>query len=95
MKKLPRSLRNKYVVSTLIFSVWVGVFSDIDAWFMFKKHRELSRKKAELEKYEHQTAQALQALEELSSDSRNIEKFAREQYFMKRENEDVFVIRRN
>jgi cell division protein FtsB len=31
-------------------------------------------------------------LNELKTDRDNLEKFAREQYFMKKENEDVFVI---
>ena len=32
-------------------------------------------------------------LEELRTDRENLEKFAREQYLMKRENEDIFIVK--
>ncbi len=31
-------------------------------------------------------------LHELKTDSKNLEKFAREQYLMKKDNEDIFII---
>jgi cell division protein FtsB len=45
-------------------------------------------KKYYLEKIKSDTKK----LEELRTDRENLEKFAREQYLMKRDNEDVFIV---
>jgi hypothetical protein len=51
--------------------------------------RELeAEKNFYLKKYEQDSKR----LKELRTDNENLEKFAREQYLMKKENEDVFVI---
>ena len=42
--------------------------------------------------YEKQTQVATEQLKELQTDPANLEKFAREKYFMKKNNEDVYVL---
>jgi len=41
--------------------------------------------------YEKQTQAATEQLKELQTNPANMEKFAREKYFMKKANEDVYV----
>ena len=41
---------------------------------------------------EHDSQSAKQQIIELTTDSASLEKFAREEYRMKRENEEIFVI---
>jgi len=53
------------------------------------KIRELN---GQIEYYRNQTEQDKQKLKELESDKDHIEKFARENYLMKKENEDVFIV---
>ena len=49
--------------------------------------------KEQLDYYEEQNQQTSESLAEITSDKNTLERFAREQYFMKRSNEDIFVIR--
>lgn len=51
--------------------------------------RQLEKDKAY---YEKKIIEDSQRLKELKTNKENLEKFAREQYLMKRDNEDVFVI---
>jgi len=52
----------------------------------------LSTKRSEHEQYERDIKQVRAELHELNGDLALLEKFAREKYLMKRDNEDVFVL---
>lgn len=54
--------------------------------------REVSKLQQEKEFYLEQTSSVKKDLKELDSNLITVEKFAREKYFMKKDNEDVFVI---
>jgi len=56
---------------------------------------KVSKLQQEKEFHLKQTAAVKQDLAELDSNLNSIEKFAREKYFMKKDNEDVFVIVRD
>ncbi len=47
---------------------------------------------AQIEYYQQQTESDMEKLHELRSNDEDLEKFARENYLMKKENEDVFII---
>lgn len=91
-KLLRRVVTNKYLITILVFSVWM-VFGDsnriIDRVTEHNKLKQLEKDKAYfLKKVEEDSKRML----ELRTDKRNLEKFAREQYLMKRPNEDIFII---
>ncbi len=85
-------LTNRYVFVLLVFIIWM-LFFDTNSWLTHNKlddeiseiHNNINYYKSEIE----QDKKTLQTL----NDSVEIEKFARENYFMKRENEDVFIIK--
>jgi cell division protein FtsB len=87
-----KGLRNKYLMAVLVFLVWLLVFDQnslIDrVKYLNTLHDMDDEKQYYLERIEDDTRR----LNELKTDQDNLEKFAREQYFMKKENEDVFVI---
>jgi len=83
---------NKYVIILVFFVVWIG-FLDTNAWFT--SHRALDKQISEKE----QTADfymrgiaADQARIQQLEDSAGVEKFGRERYLMKKENEEVYII---
>lgn len=53
---------------------------------------EIHDLKSQIKYYREKTEEDKKKLEELNSDKDNIEKFARENYMMKKENEEVFII---
>ena len=89
---LMRAIRNKYLIAILIFLVWLFVFDRNSLIDRIKYTRALKEMTDEKQYYLESKAEDSQRLEELKTDRENLEKFAREQYFMKKDNEDVYVI---
>lgn len=89
---LMKGLRNKYLMAVLIFLVWLLVFDQNSLIDRFKYLKILHEMEDEKQFYLERLSEDSRRLKELKTDRDNLEKFAREQYFMKKENEDVFVI---
>jgi cell division protein DivIC len=89
---LIRSLRNKYLIAVLVFLIWLLVFDRNSLIDRVRYIRTLSDLEDEKQYYIERIDEDSRRLNELKTDKDNLEKFAREQYFMKKENEDVFVI---
>ncbi len=85
-------LKNKFTIASLAFVVWMLFFdrNDISSQMHYIKQRKSLE--AEKEFYEKEISKVENSLEELSSDPKKLEKFAREKYLMKKENEDIYVI---
>src|ERR1700761_158287 len=92
MKRLLGLFRNKYFVVTVAFIVWMIFFDKNDLFSQYQYHQQLSKLKTERDFYIKQTSSVSKDLNELTSDPAKLEKFAREKYLMKKDNEDVFVI---
>ena len=96
MKKLlsyiPHLLRNRYGMAVLGLLAWITLFDRNDAWTTFKNSRELAGMEEDMERITADIAITKEKLHELSSDKELLEKFAREEYYMKRPNEDIFVL---
>lgn len=85
-------LRNKYVLTALIFFLWLLVFDQNNLTERRKINREYKELTEEREYYLNKIEEDRTRIEELKTDDENLEKFAREQYLMKKENEDIFII---
>lgn len=84
-------LSNKYVLISLLFMVWM-LFLDNYSWM---NHRKLDNEISELEinkrYYQEEIARDMKQIKQLQQ-SHYVEKYARENYFMKRPNEDIYLI---
>ena len=89
---LMRSLRNKYLIALLVFLVWLLIFDRNSLIDRMKYIRTMHDLEDEKQYYLERIDEGSRRLNELKTDRDNLEKFAREQYYMKKENEDVFVI---
>ncbi len=92
LKLIMPLLRNRYVLTFMAFFVWVGFFDQNN---LVERH-ELANRIHELERqkihYRQEITNNKNRMQELQSDPENLEKFAREQYLMKKPDEDIFVI---
>jgi cell division protein FtsB len=92
MNKFKKTVRNKYFISVAFFIVWMGFFDPKD-WSNLSIKRD---KLKELQKSEtalnNQIAETRVELSQLKTSAETIEKYAREKYLMKKENEDIFLI---
>ena len=84
--------RSKYFLVTSVFVVWMVFFDRNDLFSQWEYHQQVSKLEQERDFYQKETAKVHQDLDELNSNKEKLEKFAREKYLMKRDNEDVFVI---
>ncbi|MHA6280038.1 FtsB family cell division protein [Salinimicrobium sp. CAU 1759] len=86
-----RIIANKYTLVLVAFSFWM-LFLDSNSWLI---HRELDLEIDDLEKNKEYYLNEIshdKAIIENLNDSLELEKFARREYFMKRDNEEIFII---
>ncbi|HZJ80242.1 MAG TPA: septum formation initiator family protein [Dysgonamonadaceae bacterium] len=85
---------NSLQIGVLLFVVvMLFLFSDSNIKKRIDSDREIRSLKNQIEFYRKKIDEDKMKLHELQSDKENLEKFARENYFMKKENEEVFIIK--
>ena len=84
--------RYKYVVAITVFLLIVGILDENSLWVRYQRQIEISNLQREIDKYKSQYNNEKAQLEALDNNPAAVERMARERYYMKRANEDVFVI---
>ncbi|HSC36542.1 MAG TPA: septum formation initiator family protein [Chitinophagaceae bacterium] len=91
--RIPSWLRNKYVLTLIGFAIWMLFIDDRDFYVTyFKQRNELNALQVSKQYYEQQIGATREELGQLKVNAATIEKYAREKYLMKRDNEDLFVV---
>lgn len=90
--KIPGFLKNKYTLAILVFVVWLTFFDQNNFIVQYGYRNDLQKLESERNYYLTEIDKNKKELFELSSDSAHLEKFARENYYMKKDNEDIFVL---
>ena len=93
IKKLPKPLRNKYLILFLLFILWVIFIDDYNLINQNKIKNTVDDLKSQKEFYINEIKSDSTELYKLQNDPAEQEKFAREKFLMKKENEDIFIIR--
>jgi cell division protein FtsB len=89
---IPSWLKSKYLLTLVGFGVWMLFFDDRDIVTTHFRHtRELRQLQESKKYYENQIKITRKELNQLKSNAATIEKYARERYLMKRDNEDLFI----
>jgi cell division protein FtsB len=89
---IPAWLKNKYFLSASAFIVWILFFDPRDVFTQIEHRRELKELQASRSWYQKEIAKESIEAEQLKTNPATIEKYARENYLMKRDNEDIFII---
>jgi cell division protein FtsB len=92
IEKIPPSLRNKYILTTAIFLLWIILLDSNNLVARIREMHELRNLKSEKEYYTKKIEVDKKKLRELKTDNDNLEKFAREQYHMKKADEDLYIV---
>lgn len=90
---IPAWLRNKYLIAGLAFLVFIIFFDDRDLVSNFRHSRELKGLEQSRRYYQDEIYKTRQELKQLRTDAALLEKYAREKYLMKRDNEDLFLVK--
>lgn len=93
LRLIPPVFRSKYLLTLTVFVVWMIFFDKNDFFTQLQRRKDL----AEIEDSKAYFSQKIDESKKFSSDIQTnaaaIEKFAREKYHMKRDNEELFLIK--
>lgn len=82
----------KYVIAILIFGVSIGFVGENSIINRIEHKREIHELQRKITELRHRFDIENQSLQKLKNDPAEVRRVAREHYFMKKENEDVFII---
>ncbi len=85
-------LLNKFVLTGLAFTVWALFFDQNDLMSMRQKERELDNIKDNIAYLNSEINKMSKERNDLIKDPQKLEQYARENYKMKHEGEDVYVV---
>ena len=91
--KLLKTLKNKYLIATIVFLVWMVFFDHNNLLLHLQYRNELNDLSKSKKYYQGQIDKTKKEVELMQSNPKWMEKVAREQYLMKRDNEDVYLIK--
>ena len=94
IRKLPRPLRNKYFILFILFLFWIILLDDYNLITQNNIKKKVTDLKNQKAFYINEIKQDSSELSNLRSDSNTQEKFAREKFLMRKDNEDIFIIRK-
>ena len=91
MKKYLKYFRNKFVLATTIFAIYALFLDDNDIFSMISHTRKLNRLEASKIEVNEKLISLRSTLKRLKY-SAELERYARENKFFKKDDEDIFVI---
>ena len=90
--RIPPILRNRYFLTLLAFLVWIIIFDNNNLLQRYHYMKNLRQLEKDRDYFKERIDEDHRKLNELKTSNDNLEKFAREQYFMKKDNEDIYII---
>lgn len=93
IKNIRHYLLNKYTFVLLIFFVYLTFFDDHNLIKRYKTSQEIKKLESEYQFYQDEIKKNKENIHKLRDDSVFLEKYAREKYYMKKNNEDVFILK--
>ena len=94
-RRIPPHIRpftNKYFITVIFFVLWMLFFDKSNIVAQYKLSDTLDNLKMQKIYYLEKTENVKADYVEVFTNDTTLEKFARERYFMKKSNEEVFVI---
>lgn len=89
--KFLKPFKNIYVLVLTVFIVWMLFFDAHSLLFHRELNKEIEEIEYQKEHYKNEIVKDNKAIKELSTEE-GTERAARENYYMKKDNEDIFII---
>jgi cell division protein DivIC len=86
-------LKNKYVIVILVFVVWMAFFDPKDMGLILSRTSKLKELKTSEKHLKTEIQETKKELSLLKTDANSIEKYAREKFYMKKDNEELFIVK--
>ena len=89
--KFFKPFKNIFVVVFVVFAIWM-LFFDSNSWFIHNElNNDIKALENEREYYKNEIEKDKKEIKKLSND-KGVEKYGREKYHMKKENEEIYII---
>ena len=82
----------KYIVALAIFVASIGFIGEHSITERVKRKQEIAELQAKIAELQQRFSEDRKMLDQLKNDPEAVRRIAREKYYMKTENEDVFII---
>lgn len=92
MKILQKIIANKFLIAVAAFMIWMLFFDRNDIPRQIERMQDLNSLQNRKTELGNQIEESRQELSLLKTSPQTLEKYAREKYLMKRDNEDLFII---
>jgi len=90
-KRFLKPFKNVVFVISLVFAIWM-LFFDSNSWFIHNElNNDIKALENEREYYKNEIEKDKKEIKKLSND-KGVEKYGREKYHMKKENEEIYII---
>lgn len=90
MKKYASYFKNKYSIASLFVVLYILILHDADIFTLLKRHERITLLEDEIVRKKNGIKQLKQSIDELEN-IRSLEKYAREEHYFKKDNEDIFI----
>ena len=95
LSHIPKWIRSKYFIAATAFLVWMFFFDKNDIGLQWKRVRDLRKLQQSERNMTKQISEARKELDLLKTNPFTLEKYAREKYLMKKDNEDLYIFNTN
>ncbi|MBQ0089975.1 MAG: septum formation initiator family protein [Prevotellaceae bacterium] len=85
-------VKHKYLFIILFFVLVIGIFDNYCLIKRYQNQKEIEQLKTIRDKYRKEYQHNKELMDQLESSPKSMERIARERYYMKRDNEDIFII---
>lgn len=90
--KVPKIFKNFYVLASIIFVIWMIFLDPNNLWRQIKQKQKVNELREKRDFYSQRIEELSKESENISEDSAELERYAREKFFMKKKSEDVFIV---
>ncbi len=91
---IPPFIYNKYFMASALFAAWMLFFDRNDFFTLLERKKELNQIEQSKEYFSQKIAEGKKFSLDMRSNTDAVEKFVREKYLMKRDNEDLYLVQK-
>ncbi len=91
--KIFNFLKKPYIIIVAFFVIWMLFFDQKNVFIQWENYSHLQKLKKSIRFYQSETQKNYDLIYNLEHNPQFLEKFAREQYYFKKPNEDIYLIK--
>ncbi|WP_236652895.1 FtsB family cell division protein [Chitinophaga vietnamensis] len=89
---MPAVLKNKFFITAAAFCIWLAFLDKTNLMYQYQFSSEEKKLENQKDFFISEIKKTKEEQQELLSSPEKLEKFSREKYYMKKDNEDLFIM---